>query len=246
MSIFLHGLKLLSAFSVVIFGTMSHIYATEKPFEHHMRLVLEKGAPRTVAVTLDGSSNNADPRILDVLINERIPVTLFVTGIWLENNPDVVQTLLAHPYLFQLENHGYYHIPPVIGSKRIYGLMPAGTMERVAEEVSKGHAAFIAAGAPAPTWYRGATALYSPEVIPMIKGMGYKIAGFSLNADYGASATADVAENLVTGAKNGDVIIAHINQPTRASGAGIAAGLLKLKEQGVRFVLLKNVTFTEY
>lgn len=246
MNILRHGLRSLITFSLLVLASVSHIYAAEKPFEHHMRLVLEKGAPRTVAVTLDGSSNNADPRILDVLINERIPVTLFVTGIWLENNPDVVKTLLAHPDLFQLENHGYYHIPPVIGTKRIYGLMPAGTMERVAEEVSKGHAAFIAAGAPAPTWYRGATALYSPEVIPMIEGMGYKIAGFSLNADYGASAAANVAKNLVAGAKDGDVIIAHINQPTRSSGAGIAAGLLKLKAQGVRFVLLKNVEVTEY
>jgi glycosyltransferase involved in cell wall biosynthesis len=70
--------------------------------------------------------------------------------------------------------------------------------------------------------------------------MGYKIAGFSLNADYGASASAATAAKRISAAKNGDVVIAHINQPNRPAGAGIAAGLIELKERGVRFVLLKD------
>ena len=35
--------------------------------------------------------------------------------------------------------------------------------------------------------YRDATALYSTDALEHIRGMGYRIAGFSLNADFGAS-----------------------------------------------------------
>jgi hypothetical protein len=76
--------------------------------------------------------------------------------------------------------------------------------------------------------------------------LGYQIAGFSLNADYGASASAKTAKERVISAKPGDVIIAHINQPTRAAGEGIAEGLLALKQRGTRFVLLRDAEIVEY
>jgi peptidoglycan/xylan/chitin deacetylase (PgdA/CDA1 family) len=214
---------------------LSIAQAGEKPFEHHMHM-----ANDGVAITLDACSGGIDHRILDVLIQERIPATLFVTGRWLERNPETFQLFLAHPDLFQIEDHGAHHIPAVLGETPVYGIKPAGTLERIAGEISRGNAALVDAGARQSTWYRGATALYSPAAVPLIERMGYKIAGFSLNADYGASASAATAAKRISAAKNGDVVIAHINQPNRPAGAGIAAGLIELKERGVRFVLLKD------
>ena len=40
--------------------------------------------------------------------------------------------------------------------------------------------------------------------------------------------------------KDGDVIIAHINQPTHSAGAGLVKGLLDLKAKGVTFVRLDD------
>lgn len=50
-----------------------------------------------------------------------------------------------------------------------------------------------------------------------------------------------MAAKRIAGARDGDVIIAHINQPKRASGAGVAEGILALKAKGYRFVLLRDV-----
>jgi hypothetical protein len=58
----------------------------------------------------------------------------------------------------------------------------------------------------------------------------------------GASLPAASVERRIRAAKNGDVIIAHINQPKRVSGAGVAAGLLALHAEGVRFVRLDDAT----
>ncbi|UJQ95184.1 polysaccharide deacetylase family protein [Mariluticola halotolerans] len=214
----------------------------DKPLEPGLRIAAGDSGPRGIAITLDACSGGIDHRILDVLIAEHIPVTLFVTARWLAANPDTFAQFLAHPDLFQIENHGAEHIPPVLGTEKVYGITPAGTPQAIADEVSGGEAALMAAGAPRPRWYRGATALYSPDAIPLIQSLGYAIAGFSLNADYGASASADTAEQRIRSARDGDVVIAHINQPTRAAGEGIARGLVALKRAGAHFVRLDAVT----
>jgi hypothetical protein len=52
---------------------------------------------------------------------------------------------------------------------------------------------------------------------------------------------ADEAKARIAAAKSGDVIISHINQPKRASGAGVIEGLLLLKAKGFVFRHLDDV-----
>jgi len=197
-------------------------------------------SPR-VALTLDACMGEVDHRILDALVANRIAATIFVTGRWLKRNAEAVKTLLAHPDLFQLENHGAMHIPAVTGAEHLYGIRPAGTLAAVTAEIDGGAAAMAAAGIGAPKWYRDATALYSGDALLRIRQMGYRIAGFSLNADFGASLPADKVTGRVLSARDGEVIIGHINQPKRPSGAGLAAGLVALKAKGFSFVRLEDV-----
>ncbi|MBO9587978.1 MAG: polysaccharide deacetylase family protein [Devosia sp.] len=198
------------------------------------------GAPR-VAVTLDACMGGVDHRILDVLVREHIPATLFVTARWMSGNAETAAILAAHPDLFEIEDHGRNHVPAVIGSEKPYGITPAGTLAAVDDEVLGGGEAILAGFGRQPTWFRGATALYTPDAMDEINKLGYRVAGFSLNADFGASATAKVAQSRIEGAQDGDVIIAHINQPSRPAGEGIAAGLLTLKQNGYIFLRLDQM-----
>lgn len=208
--------------------------------EPELRIAPGEGPSPRVALTLDACMGAVDHRILDTLIDNKIPVTIFVTGRWLARNGEAVKALLAHPDLFQLENHGAMHLPAVTGMEKVYGLSPAGTLAAIAAEVDGGAAAMTALGIPSPRWYRDATALYSGDALLRIRQMGYRIAGFSLNADFGASLPADRVTERMLMARDGDVIIAHINQPKRASGAGVAAGILALKAKGFTFVRLED------
>lgn len=72
-----------------------------------------KGAPVRVAITLDACMGKTDFRILNTLVQEKIPATIFVTARWLKHNSDALAILMAHPDLFELENHGENHIPAV-------------------------------------------------------------------------------------------------------------------------------------
>ncbi len=191
-----------------------------------------------VAVTLDACPGHFDPRIATTLVAHNIPATIFVTAIWMKWNPAGLAYFLAHPAIFALENHGARHLPPVLGNKPIYGLPVAGSLDAIRAEVIDGAVAVQEATGKPPLWYRGAAGLYSPEAIPFIESLGLRIAGYSLNADQGASLPAATVAKRITAARDGDVIEGHINQPKHESGAGIAEGLVALQAQGVQFTRL--------
>ncbi len=208
--------------------------------EPKLRIAPSRSGPAHVAVTLDACMGKTDMRILSTLLEQNIKATIFVTGRWIRTNPEAVAILKSRPDLFEVENHGENHIPAVDYPTKVYGIAAAGSPEAVAKEVDGGAKAMLAAGFPAPRWYRDATAKYSPSAIAQIKTMGYDIGGFSINGDSGSLLGAKQTEQQFARAKNGDVLIAHINQPTHAAGEGVVAGLKALKARGVVFVHLNE------
>lgn len=216
-----------------------------KLLEPHLHVAQARhlGHPR-VALTFDACMGKADERILSTLVRERIPATIFVTARWLKYNAETLKVLKDNPDLFQLEDHGENHIPAVSIATSIYGIASAGSPEAVEKEVLGGAEAMRAAGIAQPRWFRGATAKYDPAAIQQIRMMGYRIAGYSLNGDDGSLLGAAMAEKRIAGARDGDVIIAHINQPTHSAGEGVARGILALKAKGAEFVRLQDVEVT--
>src|SRR4029079_18142322 len=97
--------------------------------EPTLRLKAAGGSAGRVALTLDACGGQTDTRILSALVDNRIPATIFVTGIWLKRNAAAVEIMRAHPDLFELENHGGRHIPAVDTPRKIYGIRSAGSPE---------------------------------------------------------------------------------------------------------------------
>jgi peptidoglycan/xylan/chitin deacetylase (PgdA/CDA1 family) len=208
--------------------------------EPDMHLAASGSQPGRVALTLDACGGGADQRILDALAQNDIPATVFVTGTWLKHNKKALALMLSHPGLFELEDHGARHLPAVDFPDRVYGIKAAGSQDAVKSEVQEGAVDLAAAGGGTPHWYRGAAARYSPSALELIHRLGFRVAGYSINADGGATLSAASTERNVARAKDGDVIIAHVNQPSRAAGAGLVKGLLELKAKGVTFVRLED------
>jgi peptidoglycan/xylan/chitin deacetylase (PgdA/CDA1 family) len=126
----------------------------------------------------------------------------------------------------------------------IFGIRVAGDLPTIQREIDNGaHAIRTALGAT-PRWYRAATGFYTPSVIPDIEAMGFAIGGYSLSADLGASLSASRVAARMASARNGDVIVAHLNQPTRPSGLGVVDGLHALQRQNTIFVRLDQVATT--
>lgn len=183
------------------------------------------GERRRIALTLDACNGGFDRRIADALIAQGARATIFLTADWIRANKQGLALLLAHRHLFSFENHGEHHIPPVLGTGTLYGLPIAGTLDAIRREVQQGASAIRTATGTTTRWYRGAAARYSPAAIPEIRSLGHAIAAYSLNADEGASLSATAAAARLAAARDGDVVIAHINQPNRPSGDGLARAI---------------------
>ena len=237
--------NLLAAPAVLAWARFPRMAARDVPVEPRMRLGDASPGRLMIALTLDACPGAFDERIATALVESGIKVTIFVTGLWLRENPVGLAFLLAHRDLFAVENHGELHIPPVLGHRRIYGIHTAGDLATVRREVTEGAASIHAATGTAPHLYRGATGYYSRSAMPAIQQLGFGIAGYSLNADEGASLPADSVAARIAKATNGEVIVAHINQPHRSSGAGVVAGVSELQRRGARFLRLDQLAATE-
>lgn len=229
--------------AAAVFAAAFLVPAAAHAIEFEPRLSIARPAQdaRTVALTFDACSGGFDQRVMDALVESDARATIFVTERWLKRNPQALAALKARPDLFQIENHGAQHVPAVTDAGSVFGVKTALTLDGVRKEVEGGARAVEAATGRRPQWYRGATARYSPDALKEIVALGYRVAGFSLNADQGASLGAKETARRIEAAKSGDVVIAHINQPNRPAGAGVAAGVMALAAGGARFVRLDEV-----
>ena len=217
-------------------------FAAPRGIEVHQRLLPVSGAPPRVALTLDACSGHYDADLIRFLVRRRIAATLFVTARWLERNPAGVADILAHPELFAVENHGERHIPAVIGAGRlVYGIPGEPDLAHLQREVLGGAEAIQRVFRLTPRWYRAATAQYDASAISAIESMGFRVAGFTLNADAGAVLPRKTVAERVRRASDGDIILAHMNRPASSAGEGLAEGLQALQEAGYQFVRLDSV-----
>jgi peptidoglycan/xylan/chitin deacetylase (PgdA/CDA1 family) len=206
-------------------------HLTIKPGTHH--------GPR-IALTFDACTGQVDKRILQTLIDNRIRSTIFVTARWLKRNPLAIAEIKLHPDLFEVENHGARHVPAVDVPMNVFGIAAAGSPAAVNAEVLGGTDAVVAAFGSKPKWFRGATGKYTVSSENQIRKLGLKIAGYSVLGDGGASYSSAKAAQVIGAARDGDVIVAHINQPNKPAGIGVVQGILKLKAEGFAFLTLED------
>ena len=229
----------------IIFAPLA-VGAEQRPVEIHDQLVSPTGNNMRIALTLDACTGKYDDDLIEFLIRNRIPATIFATQKWLDQNPFGLAVIKAHLDLFDVEDRGENHIPAVIGAgRKVYGIPGEPDIIHLRREVVEGAHAVEEATGVAPHWYRGATAEYDPQSIGEIGKLGYKIAGFSVNADEGATSKKLAIEQRLQHVKGGDIIIAHMNKPASESAEGLSVGLAHLLKKGFIFVRLDQVDLKE-
>ncbi len=221
-------------------------WAENKPIELHERMAPLGVPEKRLALTLDACTGKFDYDLIEFLIVNRIPATIFATKKWLDENPFGVSIIKAHLGLFDVENHGENHIPAVIGrGRKVYGIPGEPDIIHLRREVLEGARAIQETIGVTPRWYRGATAEYDPVAMAEIEKMGYKIAGFSVNADVGATLSKEAIEERLRRIKPGDVIIAHMNRPQSETAEGLSSSLKYLQSKGFVFVRLDQVVLRQ-
>lgn len=225
-------------YCLVLIPAVLHAHGVEV----RQRIKLEPNSRPVVSLTLDACSGGYDAKLLAFLIKNKIPATLFLTKKWMDQNSDAVEYLKAHLDLFDIENHGERHVPAVVGARKtVYGIEGQPDLLHLRREIDIGAQSISERFGKLPRWYRAATAKYDQEAVYEITKMGYRIGGFSVNADEGATLSARQIIKRLNSVRRGDIIIAHMNKPVSANSVGLAEGLKRLSARGFTFVRLNQI-----
>ncbi|MFD4441035.1 polysaccharide deacetylase family protein [Nocardia sp. NPDC058519] len=218
-------------------GTIPHQWGVDLPG-------ITSGFPaagKQFALTFDAcgghGNSDIDHALIDLLIAEQIPATLFLNKRWVDADPARVQRLAANP-LFELANHGSVHKPLSVSGRSAYGIAGTGSAEQAAYEVWDNHQRLTELTGRAPRFFRTGTAHYDEVAVAIVNELGETPLGFTVNADFGATASSAQVKRAMSAAAPGGIALAHMHRPRSGTAAGMAAALPALRAAGFTFVHL--------
>lgn len=193
-----------------------------------------------VALTFDACDGKTDMRILELIKEEKIPVTLFITGKWINKNPQAINFIKENKLLFKIENHGLNHVEAIESEKGAYGLPTVQNEVGLSHEVLDNSQIIENIFSIKPNYYRTAGALYDNNSLKWLKDRNIKVGGYTIAADEGAKASKKRIVHNLSLVKNGDVVLMHINHPSSQVYEGFKAGLEIMKKKNIQFEFLKD------
>ena len=197
---------------------------------------------KIIALTFDacGSVNDGyDAKLIDYLIKEKVPATLFVTGRWIDKfKKEFIN--LSKDSLFEIENHGLNHKPASVKGESAYGIKGTRNIQELIDEVEKNAVKMQNLTGKKPKFYRSGTAYYDEAAVKVIKKLGYEAVGFSVLGDAGATFSKAKVKQQLLSAPAGSIIIMHMNHPEKDTAEGVIEAIPILKEKGFKFVKLED------
>lgn len=198
---------------------------------------------KVIALTFDACGSprgkGFDAPLIDFLERERIPATLFVSGLWIEANPELFRRLAANP-LFEIANHGYRHRPASVNGQKAYGIQGTRDVGEVVDEIELNARQIKEITGKRPVFYRSGTAHYDEVAVEIAAALGHRVAGYTLLGDAGATFSAQQVRDALLKARPGDIALLHMNHPESGTAAGVMAALPELRKRGFRFVRLSG------
>lgn len=171
-------------------------------------LIIEHGPRNTrkVALTFDacptGKQDEYDEQVVELLTREKVPATLFLSGRWVERNPERAKYLAAQP-LFEIANHTYYH-PHLL----------AKSDDRIIREFKRSQAEIRKVTGKTPRYFRPPFGEVDEHVAELAKQAGLVTVQYDLasgDPDPGLSARR-IARVVLHDAQGGSIIVFHMNR----------------------------------
>lgn len=200
-----------------------------------------KTGQKAIALTFDACGgphgSGYDQKLIDYLVRERIPATLFINARWIDANPDLFRTL-AKNRLFELENHGYQHRPLSMNGKSAWGIRGTENAAQVVDEILLNERKIQDITGRRPIYFRSGTAYYDDVSVRIVKEIGLLPVNYEILGDAGGYFNASQVRDALLSAKPGSVVLLHMNIPGKDTAEGLMAAVPILRERGFRFVKL--------
>lgn len=199
---------------------------------------------KVLALTFDacgGRNDGYNKDLIDYLRAERIPATLFVTGVWIDKYPEIFAELAADP-LFEIENHGLMHRTCSIDGKTAYRIKATRDVGDVVDEMELNARKIAAVSGRRPLFFRSATAFTDEASVQIARSLGMEVISYDiLSGDAMRSSVKTMARNIVKGARHGAVVIMHFNHPEWREVDALKAAVPALRLDGYTFARLADL-----
>jgi peptidoglycan-N-acetylglucosamine deacetylase len=170
-------------------------------------LIVEHGqrTGKKIALTFDACPTDLhdeyDGKVVDVLLRDRVPATLFMSGRWVERHPDRAK-FLADQAQFEIAAHSYYH-PHLLEKDD----------ERILREMKRTQAIIKKVTGRRPEYFRPPYGEVDERLAKLAKSAGLTTIQYDIasgDPDPGLSAKR-IARAVLQEAKGGSIIVFHMN-----------------------------------
>jgi peptidoglycan/xylan/chitin deacetylase (PgdA/CDA1 family) len=171
-------------------------------------LVIEHGSrdSRKIALTFDACPTTLpdeyDEKVIDVLLRKNTPATLFLSGRWVEKNPEKVKSLAARPQ-FEIANHAFWH-PHLLEKDD----------DRILRELKRTQAIIKKMTGGTPRYFRPPYGEVDERVAAIAQKAGLSTIQYDIasgDPDAGLSPQR-IIKSILRDAKGGSIIVFHMNR----------------------------------
>jgi peptidoglycan/xylan/chitin deacetylase (PgdA/CDA1 family) len=200
---------------------------------------------KVIAFTFDacgGRHSGYNAKLIEYLRREKIPATLFVTGIWIDKNRETFEQLAKDP-LFEIENHGLMHRLCSTEGRSKYGVYPTRDLGDVIDEMELGARKIALITGRRPLFFRSATAYTDELSLKVAQRIGMEVVSYDvLSGDAMRQSAKKMSRNILAGARHGAVVIMHFNHPEWPDLEALELAVPELRKRGFTFARLEDFT----
>ncbi|OGP18026.1 MAG: polysaccharide deacetylase [Deltaproteobacteria bacterium GWC2_55_46] len=221
-----HGLKaLILSSSIVLFFCQSAVA--------EVITSLPDPGKNAVALTFDAcetkTPSHFDKKVLDYLVKEKIPFTVFITGRFAERNKEDILRLAELGFV-ELENHSRNHV------MHMEALSEKEVLEEISDNVLKGITG------KKTKFFRFPAGNYDQKTLELVERK-YKVVHWTFpSGDPDKNITAEMLVKSVTSnTRPGDILIFHINGRGYGTAEALPEIVERLRKRGLHFVKLEEI-----
>ncbi len=194
---------------------------------------------KVLALTFDACGGRRrsgyDAKLIQFLETEKVSATLFISGRWMDANPEICKKLSKNP-LFEIENHGLNHKPCSAIGRSVYGIEGTKSAGEIYDEIKMNALKILALTDHKPKYYRPAAAYCDEICVEIANALGYEVVNFSILGDAGATYPKRRVGEALRNAPPSSIILLHMNHPESQTAEGLIEAMPELKKRGFRFV----------
>lgn len=201
-----------------------------------------KTQEKVIAIGLgatDLSGQGEELSLIRFFESENIPMTLFVSGGWMDRNRALLKRLAGNP-LFEIANHGLEEKPCSTNGKSAAGIQGTRNIEELFSEIEQNARKIEAITGILPQYYRSGAGYYDEIAVKVIKALGYEPIGSGLRLSPGNALTRKQVLEAFSNPSAGAIAMLQSEALNKTVSGGIMEAIRKLRSRGYKFVKLSD------